>query len=130
LIDLALKNNLDIEAASANLRVAQANVRAQQGYFFPTINLGYNISRQNTGSAIQPAVYGPDQNNSIYTLKTSGISVGFVPDIFGGNRRQVESLKAIGNASALQLAALRITIANNVIAAVIQEASLRAINSS
>jgi NodT family efflux transporter outer membrane factor (OMF) lipoprotein len=125
LVNLALKNNVDIEAASANLRIAQANVRAQQGYFFPTIGVGYNISKQNTGTALQPAVYGPDQNNSIYTLKTSGISVGFVPDIFGGNRRQVESLKAIGNASSYQLAALRITVANNVIAAAIQEASLR-----
>lgn len=125
LVELALKNNFDIEAASANLRVAQANVRAQQGYFFPSIGLGYNASRQNTGSAIQPAVYGPDQNNSIYTLKTSGISVGFVPDIWGGNRRQVESLKALGNASSYQLEALRITVANNVLAAAIQEASLR-----
>jgi NodT family efflux transporter outer membrane factor (OMF) lipoprotein len=125
LVELALKNNFDIEAASANLKVAQANVRAQQGYFFPTVGLGYNALRQNTGSAIQPAVYGPDQNNSIYTLKTSGISVGFVPDIWGGNRRQVESLKALGNAASYQLDALRITVANNVLAAAIQEASLR-----
>ncbi|SMC55203.1 efflux transporter outer membrane subunit [Polynucleobacter kasalickyi] len=125
LVELALKNNFDIEAASANLKVAQANVRAQQGYFFPTVGLGYNALRQNTGTAIQPAVYGPDQNNSIYTLKTSGISVGFVPDIWGGNRRQVEALKALGNASSYQLEALRITVANNVLAAAIQEASLR-----
>ncbi len=125
LVELALKNNFDIEAASANLKVAQANVRAQQGYFYPTVGLGYNALRQNSGAAIQPAVYGPDQNNSIYTLKTSGISVGFVPDIWGGNRRQVEALKALGNASSYQLDALRITVANNVLAAAIQEASLR-----
>jgi NodT family efflux transporter outer membrane factor (OMF) lipoprotein len=125
LVELALKNNFDIEAASANLKVAQANVRAQQGYFFPTVGLGYNALRQNTGTVVQPAVYGPDQNNSIYTLKTSGISVGFVPDIWGGNRRQVESLKALGNAASYQLDALKITVANNVLAAAIQEASLR-----
>lgn len=125
LVNLAIEHNFDIAAATANLKVAQANVRAQQGFFYPNIGLGANFSRQNSGSAIQPAVYGPDQNNSIYTLKTSGISVGFVPDIWGGNRRQVESLKAIGNATSYQLDALKITVANNVVAAAIQEASLR-----
>jgi hypothetical protein len=122
LVELALKNNPDIESGMANLRVAQANVRAQQGLFFPTIGAGYALTRQNVGPVIQSGVNSGAQ---IYNLNTAGLSVGFVPDIFGGNRRQVESLMALGNAQSYQLEALRTTIANNVVATAIQEATLR-----
>jgi len=122
LVDLALKNNPDIESGMANLRVAQANVRAQQGLFFPSIGAGYSLTRQNVGPVLQSSVNSGAQ---IYNLNTAGLSVGFVPDIFGGNRRQVESLKALGNAQSYQLEALRTTIVNNVVATAIQEATLR-----
>jgi NodT family efflux transporter outer membrane factor (OMF) lipoprotein len=127
LVDLALKNNPNIESASANLRVAQANVRAQQGLFFPSISAGYGVSRQKTGPILQPSINPPADGvvDSIYNLHTAGFTVGFAPDIWGGNRRQVESLKALGNAQSYQLAALQTTIANNVVATAIQEASLR-----
>ena len=122
LVELALNNNPDIETGMANLRVAQANVRAQQGLFFPSIGAGYSLTRQNVGPVLQSSVNSGAQ---IYNLNTAGLSVGFIPDIFGGNRRQVESLKALGNAQSYQLEALRKTIANNVVATAIQEATLR-----
>lgn len=124
LVEMALKNNPTIATGEANLRLAQANVRAQQGYFFPSIGANYNVTRQNTGVAVQPSVNGVSPDTP-YTLNTAGLTVGFVPDIWGGNRRQVESLKAIGNATSYQLEALKTTVANNVAAAAIQEASLR-----
>ena len=43
-VELALKNNPTVEAALANLKVAKANVRAQQGFFFPSIGAGYSLS--------------------------------------------------------------------------------------
>jgi NodT family efflux transporter outer membrane factor (OMF) lipoprotein len=46
--------------------------------------------------------------------------------VFGGNRRQVESLAAQADAQRLALEATYITLASNVVAAAIQEASLRA----
>ena len=123
LVELALKNNPNIETASANLRVAQANVRAQQCLFFPAVSAGYNVSRQNVGPILQPSIN--NQVDPLYNLHTAGLTVGFAPDIWGGNRRQVESLKALGNAQSYQLAALQTTVANNVVATAIQEASLR-----
>jgi NodT family efflux transporter outer membrane factor (OMF) lipoprotein len=122
LVDLALKNNPNIDAAIANLKIAQQNVIAQQGFFFPQIGAGYVASRQNVGATLAPAING---TASVYGLQTAALSVGFTPDIFGGNRRQVESLKAIANAQQLQLDALRITIATNVIATAVQEAVYR-----
>lgn len=127
LVEMALKNNPNIQTASANLQVAQANVRAQQGLFFPSVGAGYGVTRQKTGPVLQPSINPPMDGviDSIYNLHTAGLTVGFAPDIWGGNRRQVESLKALSNAQSYQLAALQTTIANNVVATAIQEASLR-----
>jgi NodT family efflux transporter outer membrane factor (OMF) lipoprotein len=49
-----------------------------------------------------------------------------VPDIFGGNRRAVESLAAQAEASRYQLDATYLTLTANVVTAAIQEAGLRA----
>ncbi len=122
LVELALKNNPNIDVGIANLRVAQKNVVAQQGFFFPSIGAGYALSRQNIGKTLSSNLSSGDM---LYNLHTASVSVGFVPDIFGGNRRQVESLKALANAQSYQLQALKISIASNVVAAAIQEASLR-----
>ena len=61
-----------------------------------------------------------------YTFHTAELTVGFVPDVFGGNRRQVESLAAQAEAQRFTLEATYITLASNIVAAAIQEASLRA----
>jgi NodT family efflux transporter outer membrane factor (OMF) lipoprotein len=52
--------------------------------------------------------------------------VGFVPDVFGANWRQVETLAAQTDAQRYALEATYVTLASNVVAAAIQEASLRA----
>jgi NodT family efflux transporter outer membrane factor (OMF) lipoprotein len=61
-----------------------------------------------------------------YNFQTSELTVGFVPDVFGANRREVESLVAQTAAQRYALEATYITLASNVVAAAIQEASLRA----
>ncbi|MDR2014120.1 MAG: TolC family protein, partial [Azoarcus sp.] len=117
LIRKAFKANPTIESAQAALRQAQENIRAQRGFFFPAIKGNYSATRikesANTGGA------------GIYNLHTAQLSVGFVPDVFGGNRRQVESLQAQADAQRLQLEAATITLASNIVAAAIQEASIR-----
>ncbi|HQT25784.1 MAG TPA: efflux transporter outer membrane subunit, partial [Burkholderiales bacterium] len=54
------------------------------------------------------------------------LTVGYVPDVFGLNRRMVESAKAQEAQQKLQLEATYVTLASNVVAAALQEASLRA----
>ena len=51
--------------------------------------------------------------------------MSYVPDVFGLNRRTVESLKAQEQQARFALAATHITLSSNVAAAAIQEASLR-----
>jgi NodT family efflux transporter outer membrane factor (OMF) lipoprotein len=64
--------------------------------------------------------------NLRYSLYTAQVTVGFTPDVFGGNRRQVESLLGQAEAQRFQLEAAYLTLTSNVVAAAVQEASLRA----
>lgn len=118
LVELALTHNPSLDAGLANLKVAQENVTAQRGFFYPTVSVGYSASRQNVGTTIASPL---SSGNAIYNLHTAGLNVGFVPDVFGTNKRQVESLQATAKSQQYQLDALRITLVSNVVAAVIQE---------
>src|SRR5262249_58054576 len=53
LTERALRNNPDLAAAQAGLRVAQANLAAGKGAFFPSIDANFSASRQ------KPAISGP-----------------------------------------------------------------------
>ena len=123
LIDHSLKANPTITAGQAALRQAQEFVYAQQGFYYPTIQANYSPSRQRTSGVISPALNSGD---TLYNLHTAQLSVGYVPDVFGGNRRQVESLKAQAEAQRFQLEATYLTLTSNVVAAAVQEAGLRA----
>ena len=61
----------------------------------------------------------------IYNFHTAQLTVGYTPDVFGANSRQVESLQAQAQAESFQLEAAVITLASNIVAAAIQDASLR-----
>lgn len=123
LIDKALAASPTITAAEAALRQAMELVRAQQGYYFPTVqaNLTPGMFRSSPGTS--ELLSTPSTN---YNLYTSSVAVGFVPDVFGGNRRQVESLRAQAEFQRFQLEATYLTLTSNVVAAAVQEASLRA----
>ena len=143
LIKKVLTGNPTLESAQASLRQAQQNVIAQQGFFYPTLGLGYSPTRnklagnmggnspgvQGNGRIIQtysnPA--GPKFNGPVYyNFHVAQLTVGYVPDVFGGNRRQVESLQVQAEAQQFQLEAAYLTLVSNTVAAAIQEASLRA----
>jgi len=145
LIDKAFKANPTIAAARASLRQAQELVYAQQGFFYPSVGTTFQAERHkvsgNTNSSSTIGVQGngvnllpaaedpynePHNLPSYYTFYTAELTVGFVPDVLGGNRRQVESLAAQKDAQRFALEATYITLASNVVAAAIQEASVRA----
>lgn len=122
LIAQAFAANPTLEAARAAMIAAQENVEAQRGLFYPTAQANYTPSRTRTADALaSPAASGA----TYFTLHTAQLTVGFVPDVFGGNRRQVESLEAQAVIQQLQLEAAYVTLASNIAAAAIQEALLR-----
>lgn len=123
LIEHSLKNNPNLKAAQAALLVAHENVLAQRGAYYPSVNGGFSAIRAKSSADISPVT---NTNALNYSLYTPAVSVSYVPDVFGLNRRTVESLKAQQEQARFALAATHITLSSNVAAAAIQEASLRA----
>jgi len=121
LIEDALKNNHDLRAAQAALRVAQANTAAQRGAFLPSVDGNFSATRVKIPSDVTGEVTDP----SIYNVFTGQVSVSYTPDVFGANRRAVESLEAQAEAQRFQLEATYLTLTSNIVVAAVQEASLR-----
>jgi NodT family efflux transporter outer membrane factor (OMF) lipoprotein len=124
LVEQALKNNPSVRAAQAALRQANENVKAQRGSYFPTVQAGYNVTREkNAVGTLAPTL---SSGAELFTLHTAQVNVSYVLDLFGANRRQVESLQALADAQRYELAGTYLTLSSNVVAAAVQEASLRA----
>jgi NodT family efflux transporter outer membrane factor (OMF) lipoprotein len=123
LIERSLKANPDIKAAQAALKVARENVLAQKGAFYPSITGTSSATRSKTSNELSPT---PANNDLYFNLYTHRVAVSYVPDVFGLNRRTVESLQAQAQQAQFALVASHITLSSNVAAAAIQEASLRA----
>jgi len=122
LIERSLKANPDLKAAQAALLVARENVLAQRGFYYPSVTGSFTATRARTAEDLSPALNANIQNYSLYTPE---VSVSYVPDVFGLNRRTVESLAAQAQQARFVLIATHITLSSNVAAGAIQEASLR-----
>lgn len=122
LIERSLQANPDLKAAQAALTVARENVLAQQGAYYPSVAASFSAARQKTSNAISPT---PSSGVLYFNLYTPEVSVSYMPDVFGLNRRTVESLNAQAEQVRFALVATHITLSANVVAAAIQEASLR-----
>jgi NodT family efflux transporter outer membrane factor (OMF) lipoprotein len=124
LVSEALRANPDVLSAQAALRQALENTAAQRGTYFPTAQASFDATRNlNAVGVLAPNLAS---GTALYNLYTPQVTVSYVPDIFGANRRQVESLAALAEASRYQLDATYLTLTANVVTAAIQEAGLRA----
>jgi NodT family efflux transporter outer membrane factor (OMF) lipoprotein len=123
LIERSLKANPDIKVAQAALLVARENTLAQRGAYYPSVTGGFSATRAKTSSDLSPVTNTSALNYSLYTPQ---VSVSYVPDVFGLNRRTVESLSAQQEQARFALVATHITLSSNVAAGAVQEASLRA----
>ncbi|MGO8857839.1 MAG: efflux transporter outer membrane subunit [Steroidobacteraceae bacterium] len=123
LVGEALHANPSVRAAQAALRQALENTAAQRGIYFPNVQGNFAASRERDAVG----VLSPNltSGTALYNLYTPQVTVTYVPDIFGANRRAVESLAAQAEASRYQLDATYLTLTANVVTAAIQEAGLR-----
>ena len=123
LVEKGLAFNADLQAAEAAVRVAQANALAQRGALFPTVNGNYNLTSQKF--ATQSTTTNAASGSSYLTLHTLQLSVAYVVDVFGGTRRLIEAADAQAEVAGFQREAVFLTLTSNIVAAAIQEASLR-----
>jgi len=125
LIEQSLTNNPDLKAAQAALSVARENVLAQRGAFFPSVAAGFSATRQKQSTALAPAPNYPAVPNEFqYNLFTPELSVAYSPDVFGANRRSLESLKAQEQGVRYQMIAVYTTLTANVVVTAIQAAAV------
>jgi len=123
LIDASLANNHDLKAAQAALTVARENLLAQRGAYYPSVTAGFSATRQRQSGQIAPTL---DSNAFLYNLFTPQLSISYVPDVFGLNRRTVESLQAQEQEVRFQMIATYTTLTSNVVVTAIQVASVQA----
>lgn len=122
LISQSLTNNPDLKSAQAALAQARETMLAGRGAYWPSASGSFSATRTKTSRQISPT---PANNALNFSLYTPQISVSYVPDVFGLNRRTVESLKAQEQSAQFALIATHVTLSANIVSAAIQEASLR-----
>src|SRR5580704_14286928 len=108
LVRLSIDNNPSLQSALATLR---AN---QQAVFNPT--------RQQTSAVLSPT---PASGVNVFNLVTAQLQVSYSFDIWGLNRRTVESLQALADVQRFQVEAAYLALTSNVAVAAITEASLK-----
>jgi NodT family efflux transporter outer membrane factor (OMF) lipoprotein len=123
LVGDALKNSSTLEAARHALRAAKEEVAVQRGAYYPQVSASLQPSHQQFAQTLSSPL---QSNESTYNLTTTQVSVSYTPDLFGANRRAVESLVAQADQQRFELEAARLTLASNVVLAAINDASLRA----
>jgi len=124
LIRRALVDNPTTVAAQAALRQAQELLRAQYGAtWFPGVDANLSASRQRSAGASFGQGSG---GGSTFELYNASVNVSYLLDIFGGARRELESLQAQVDYQHFQLLGTYLTLTANIVTSAVQEASLRA----
>jgi NodT family efflux transporter outer membrane factor (OMF) lipoprotein len=121
LIEQALRANPDLDAAQAALREAKENVAAGEGSLFPKAGLSFQAER----TAINGVTADQPKLQATLNVVTPTLSISYAPDVFGGTRRQIESLAAQADYQRFELEATYLSLTSNVVVAAMQEASLR-----
>ncbi len=126
LIEQALKENPDANAAQAALRQANELYAAQRATLFPSLQGGFSAQRAKNALGTIANPTSLPQTNPYYNLYTAQLSVNYMPDVFGGQQRALEATQAQAEATRFQLEATYLTLSSNVVVTAVQEASLRA----
>ena len=122
LVQSALANSPTVTAAQAALRQAEENYRADYGSkVFPSVSAQLQAARQKYPIAEPPIPAGATGN-----LFTAGLDLSYTLDIVGGNRRELEGVRAAIDYQRFQVEATWLSLTSSVVATAIQEASLRA----
>ena len=121
-IERALNNNPSLQSAIATLRAANQAVYAQEGRFLPLVQANFNPTRQLTSGTITPVLSSAANPFNLYTAQ---VAVSYTFDVWGLNRRTVESLKALADNQRFEVEAAYLTLTSAVVVAAVTEASLR-----
>lgn len=121
LIQAGLKNSPNLAAAKATLRQAAETLRAELGSLYPAVSANLSAERMQLSGASQGT-----NSSSTFNLYNANVSVSYIFDVFGGVRRQIESLAAQMDYQSFELEAAYLSLTSNITTTVINIASLQA----
>jgi NodT family efflux transporter outer membrane factor (OMF) lipoprotein len=122
LIERAFAHNPTLEAAQAALWQANENVAAERGAYYPSVSGTLQSEREKASGA----AFGlPQFGSFIYTLNEASVSVSYGLDLFGGTRREVESLQAQSDYQRFALEASYLSLTANIVTTAVSEAAVR-----
>ena len=117
----AIAGNPTLQAAQASLRQSQDNLRAGYGVFFPQADAGFEATRQKFSTAR----FGGSTPGSIFNLFTLSATVSYALDVFGGERRAVEGLRAQVDLQQATVRGTYLALSGNVVNTMIAQAAYR-----
>lgn len=123
LVQSALAHSPSVAAAQATLRQAEENYRADYGSrVFPSVTGQLSAGRQRYALAQSAEIPAGATGN----LFSAGLDLSYTLDIVGGNKRELEGVRAAIDYQRFQVEATWLSLTSSVVATAIQEASLRA----
>ncbi len=126
LITQALAHNPSLVVAQENLVQAQETLRASYGVLSPAVSAGLGAERAQP-SASASASFGGSSSQVLkpYTLYSANLTVSYALDIWGGARREVESLQAQTDYQRDELEAAYLALTGNIVTQAVQMAALQ-----
>lgn len=120
-VSASITGSPTLAQAQATLRRSENLLRAGAGVFFPQVDAQAGASRQR----YSPLKVGQNLPSSIFNLFTLSASISYSLDLWGGERRKVESLAAQSDEARYALAATWIALTANVVNTMIARAAYR-----
>ena len=135
LVELAIAQNLDVEAAAAKIREARAEERAAGAAFLPEVSTNASVTRQHISKNAIPVPPGSGGAGgggasfglpgSEFTTWRAGFDASWEIDLFGKTRRSVEAARARTGASIWNRRDVQVSIAAEVASAYFQLRTLQ-----
>jgi NodT family efflux transporter outer membrane factor (OMF) lipoprotein len=121
-VQAALERNPTLRGALANLRQSHQAVLAGEGVFYPRLDVGAGVTRERSN----PPSIGVDIQPSIFSVFTLSSTISYALDVFGGERRAVEGLRAQEEASLHLADAAYLSLTGNIVNTIIARAAYQA----
>lgn len=111
LMQTALADNQDLQAAKARLRQSRDLLRAAYGGYFPAVDGNFTYSREKFSGA----QFGAPSLSSLFRLYSGTVSLSYNLDFLGTTRRTVEASRAQAENQFFQLQATWLTLLGNIV---------------
>ncbi len=122
LVNKAIESNPTLQAAEATLRQSQELYNARSGStLYPQVGGNFSSSHQRSNPAIMSGQEGAAKEFSLYS---AGANISYMFDLFGGNKRALESLAAKSDYQKYKLDGARLSLAANVVTSAITQAGI------